>query len=464
MGTILFQQKSLRQVAGPLWVENMLRTTLTTVDVFMLSFYSEKAVAAVGLINQFVFFMQLMYLMVASGASILLAQYLGAGQKDAAHKTALGSVVLGVAFALVLSLALALGAPAIVGLYGLEPQVHDFAVQFLVIYASGSVFVAFSMLQSTLLRVHGETKAPMYVNMAANVVNILGNALCLFGWFGLPVLGVAGVALSTVVAQGLACVALNVIIRRKKNIQLDFRQIRTVKKDTYQKILGVGVPTAGENLSYNLAQMVNMRFVASFGTASMAAFVFLTSFLRYVFISSISIGNATQIKVGWWVGQGQEDTAAKKAIRYFLLGTAISMGMVVLLNLFQGPLFRIFTQNPQTLALIGSVLLVSLVLEPGRNFNVILIPALKGAGDVKFPVFVGIIFMWGVGVLGAWLFGVVFGWGLVGVFIGLCADEWIRGSIMFWRWKSGKWRGKGFVSSQASAVELKAVTPAAEEE
>jgi len=75
----VFQQKSLRQVAGPLWVENMLRTTLTTVDVFMLSFYSEKAVAAVGLINQFVFFIQLMYLMVASGASILLAQYLGAG-------------------------------------------------------------------------------------------------------------------------------------------------------------------------------------------------------------------------------------------------------------------------------------------------------------------------------------------------------------------------------------------------
>ena len=132
----------------------------------MLSFYSEKAVAAVGLINQFVFFLQLMYLMVASGASILLAQYVGSGAAEHAHKTALGSFVLGVAFSLVFSLGLALGAPFIVGLYGLEPQVHLYAVQFLVIYASGSVFVALSMLQSTLLRVHGETKAPMYINMA----------------------------------------------------------------------------------------------------------------------------------------------------------------------------------------------------------------------------------------------------------------------------------------------------------
>jgi len=453
------------QVAGPLWVENMLRTTLTTVDVFMLSFFSEQAVAAVGLVNQFVFFLQLMYLMVASGASILLAQYLGAGDHDKAHKTALGSFVLGVAFAVSLSLVLALGAPLIIGCYGLEPRVHDYAVQFLAIYASGSVFVAFSMLQSTILRVHGHTRAPMYVNMAANVLNILGNSLALFGWFGLPVLGVAGVALSTVLAQGLACVALWVIIRRRKaSIRLEFRQVRTVGADTYKRILGVGVPTAGENLSYNLAQIVNMGFVASLGTAAMAAYVYLTSFLRFVFISSVSIGNATQIKVGWWVGRGEEDTAAHKALRYFALGTAISFGMVVVLNLLQGPLFGLMTKNPVTLALIGGVLLVSLVMEPGRNFNVILIPALKGAGDVRYPVVIGIIFMWGVGVLGAWFFGIVLGWGLVGIYLALCCDEWTRGLLILRRWRSGRWRGRGFVSSADAALELKAVTPAAEED
>jgi putative MATE family efflux protein len=444
-------------------VENLLRTALTTVDVFMLSFYSQKAVAAVGLINQYVFFIQLMYLMVASGASILLAQYLGAGDEQTAHKTALGSFVLGTGFALVLSLGLALGAPFLVSLYHLEPQVHDYAVQFLVIYASGSVFVAFSMLQSTLLRVHGETRAPMVINMAVNVVNIVGNSLFLFGWFGIPVLGVAGVALSTVFAQAVACVALNVVIRRKKNIHLDFRQLGTVKSDTYRKILEVGVPTAGENLSYNLAQIVNMSFIAALGTASMAAYVYLTSYLRFVFISAASIGAATQIKVGWWIGQGEDDQAFRKALRYWSLGALISLTVIVLVNLLQGPLFSIFTHDPGTLALIGSVLLVSAVLEPGRAFNLILIPALKGAGDVRFPVFVGIIFMWSVGVLGSWVFGIVLGWGLVGVYVALCADEWIRGLCMFWRWHSGRWRGKGFVDSGA-AVALKAVTPAVEEE
>jgi Na+-driven multidrug efflux pump len=138
--------------------------------------------------------------------------------------------------------------------------------------------------------------------------------------------------------------------------------------------------------------------------------------------------------------------------------------MVVLLYLLHAPVFGLMTKDPEILALIGSVLLVSMVLEPGRNFNVILIPALKGAGDVKFPVILGVIFMWGVGVLGSWLFGVVFGWGLVGVYVALCTDEWTRGLMAFFRWKSGQWRGRGFVANQTAAVQLKAVSPVAEEE
>ena len=120
------------------------------------------------------------------------------------------------------------------------------------------------MLQSTLLRVHGKTRAPMYINMAANLVNVLGNSLFLFGWFGLPVLGVAGVALSTVAAQALTCVALSVIVRRSPETRLDFRKIKELDWSTYKKVLAVGVPTGGENLSYNLAQIVNMRFISAF--------------------------------------------------------------------------------------------------------------------------------------------------------------------------------------------------------
>lgn len=457
-------QRSLLQVAGPLWVENVLRTSLTTVDVFMLSFYSRDAVAAVGLVNQFVFFVQLMYMMVATGATILMAQYLGAGRRQQAEDTALASVFLVVGFSVALSLVLGLGAPALLSLYGLDESVRGFAVQFLAIYGAGSFFTAVSMLQSALLRVHGDSRGPMKVNVTANFVNIGGNALVLFGWFGLPVLGVVGVACSTVFSQLLACVLLARRLAQHPDLRLPFRRWRQVPSATYRAILSVGVPTAGENLSYNVGQIVILRFVATLGTEAMAAWVYLGTFFRYVFVSAASIGAATQIKVGWWVGQGQEDHAAGRVWRYWALGAAISFAMVLLVNLFQGPLFSIFHPSPAVVLLISACLLAAIALEVGRTFNVIIIPALKGAGDVRFPVFVGMVFQWVVGVGGAWLLGLGFGWGLVGVYAAVAADECTRGLTMAARWHSGRWRGRRFAGAEASAVELKASVPAAGED
>ncbi|MEI8096216.1 MAG: MATE family efflux transporter [Spirochaetales bacterium] len=458
-----FRNQSLRSVAGPLWVENILRTSLTTVDVFMLSFFSEKAIAAVGLVNQFSFFIQIMYLMVASGASILLSQYVGAGRKDDARAVALASLMLGGGFSLVLSATMSLSAGLIIGTYSLEPQVAVYATQFLTIFAAGSVFMAFSMLQGTILRTHGRSRAVMVVNMGANVLNILGNSLALFGPFGLPVLGVQGVAASTVVSQLLACIVLGILVHRDPATRLDLSQVTKVPTRIFRQILAIGIPTAGENLSYNLAQMVNLRFITGFGTASMAAYVYIQSLERYVFINTLSLGAATQIKVGWWVGAGETETAAMRALRYAFAGLGIAMAAVLVLNLIQGLVFPLLTKTPEVLATISVLLLISFVMEAGRTFNVILIPALKGAGDVNFPVLVGIASMWGVGVFGGWTLGIGLGWGLVGVWAAVACDELLRGVVMLLRWRSGRWKGKSFVNAP-EAVELKSVTPGGQEE
>ncbi len=440
----------LLQLTWPILVENLLRVALSSADVFMLSFYSEKAVAATGLITQFVFFIQLLYLMVASGASILISQNLGARKNEQAGLIALGSIVLGILFALVTSAGMCGTAQQIVGFYKLEPQVHTFALQYLLIYSGGSVFVALSMVLGTILRAHGHSREPMIVNVIAMLFNVLGNYLFLFGPFGIPVLGVVGVALSTVISQVIACILLVVLIRMRGDLDMPLGNIFRVPKQVYRQILEVGVPTAGENFSYNLGQIVIMRMVASLGTEAMAATVYAFTILRFVFITSISIGNGTQIKVGYFVGAGCADDAQHRVFRYFGLGFLISLVLVIIVNLFQSPLLDLFTKNAEIHHLIAAIFLVALVLEPGRNFNVIIIPALKGAGDVRFPVYVGMIFMWGIGVLFAYLLGISLGWGLMGVWIALAMDEWIRGLVMLQRWRKGKWKTKVFVKREAA--------------
>lgn len=439
----------MAHLAWPIYVENLLRISLASVDVFMLSFYSTKAVAGVGLSNQFVMFMQVLYSMIAVGASILISQNIGAGRQREAGLFSLGSMALGSLFALGLSVIMTLSAAPILSQYHLEQEVYDAAWQFLVIMSAGSVFLALGLIQGTILRAHGYSRDPMYVNIGANLINILGNCIFIFGLsigpIHIPVLGVLGVAISTVFAQFLACLVMFIRIRKRPNIIIPFRSLFKVPRALYRQILSIGVPTAGENLSYNIGQIVIMSMVAGMGTAAMSAFIYALTLVRFVFMPSLAIGASTQITVGHLIGAGDHDIAYGRVYRWWAVGFGFSLILILILNLVKIPVLHLFTHDPATLLLVSTMFLVSIFLEPGRNFNLIIISALKGAGDVRFPVFMGMLFMWGIGVGCAWLLGVHWGWGLVGVYIAMAMDEWVRGIIMVFRWRSGAWRRKSLV-------------------
>lgn len=436
---------SLFKLSWPILVENVIRVAINSVDVFMLSWYSEKAVAAVGLINQFIFFLMLLYLMISSGAGILISQNIGAKRLKDAGVIGVASLLLSLIFAAILSVLMFFCANPVLNLYKLDPDVHKYALQFFTIYGSTSVFVAVGIVFSTILRSYGYTYLPMIVNIIALLINITGNYISIYGPCGLPVFGVRGVAWSTVTSQAIACVIMMILVKKRNDIQMPFRKIFNIPGKVYKQILSIGVPTAGENMSYNLGQIVIMRMMAVLGTDAMAASVYAMTLLRFVFITSISIGNGTQIKVGYLVGAGRSDLAHRKVYGYFAVGFIISLILVVFTKIAQVPLVQLFTANDAIKSMVYMVLVIALIHEPGRAFNLIIIPALKGAGDVKFPVYVGMIFMWGIGVLFAYILGVSLHWGIVGIWIALAADEWIRGLIMFFRWHTGQWRNKRLI-------------------
>jgi putative MATE family efflux protein len=442
----------LLQLAWPIFVENLLRTSLMSVDTFMLSRYSQKAVAAMSLVNQFGFFIQLLYMMMAIGASILISQNLGAGNRRQAGLLGVGSLSLVLGLSIGLSAAVALTAGPVLGLYDLDPEVALYGRQFLTIYGGLSVFMAFNIGQASILRAWGHARDPMFVNIMALVLTVSGNALCLFGPFGFPVLGVVGVASSTVASQVVACALYAVILRRRKEIELPFSQWARIPRSVYRSVLAVGVPTAGENLSYNASQIVILSMVARMGTEALAAYGILIAVLRYVFMPGISIGSAGQIKVGYFVGAGRPEEAEGRVYKYFGIGFLTSLILVSTIYVLRRPILGIFTASEGLVSLAAAVLLIAVIHEPSRNFNTIINPALKGAGDVKFPVFMGIIGMWGVGTFGAWLLGVHMRLGLVGVWAAMCADEWSRGIAMLIRWRSGAWKHKSFVQATDETV------------
>ncbi|MFO0585744.1 MAG: MATE family efflux transporter [Anaeromyxobacter sp.] len=429
----------LAQLAWPILVENVLRTSLMSVDTLMLARYSAEAVAAMSLVNQFAFLVQLLFMVVSVGASVHVAQNLGAGRRSTAELFAAASLALVVVFAAVISAAMALGAPALVRAYRLAPGVASGATSFLVIYGGLSIFTAINIVQASILRSFGHARDPMVVNAASLGLAVAGNALCLFGPEDFPVRGVAGVAWSTVLSQLAACLASAWALRRR-GIHLPLRGLREVPARVYRAILAVGVPTAGEYVSYNLSQGAILAMLSTMGTDALAAYGIAMAVLRYVFIPGVSIGAAAQLRVGYLVGAGKHDDAARRVLVYFAWGFGISAVLAGAVYLARAPLIAIFTGDPAVAGLVAAVLLVAVVHEPGRDFNTIIIPALKGAGDVRFPVYAGLVSMWGISVAGAWFLGLRMGLGITGVWLAMAADEWLRGLAMVWRWRSGVWR------------------------
>ena len=437
----------MAKLSLPLIAEQFFRILVGSIDTVMLSFYSEKAVAAVGMMSQYAFFIMILFNVIAIGTSIVLSQFLGAQKgKDDLNAIAKSSAIMVTAAAVVIGLAVVFGIGPLLGRYTLEDQVREYAADYFLIFGgAGSFFIAFSLLQSAILRSYGYTKEAMVVTMASNLINVVGNAISLYGLFGLPVFGVKGVAWSSVISMAAACVILQIIIRKKGDVCFDLFCRCKIPSRFFKLILSVGVPTASENLSYNVSQIVIMAMISTLGTYAMSAQVYTATICRFVFVMAIGIGSAVQIKTGWSVGAGQEEEIYKKVWKYGAVATACSVSIILLINLFRGPIVGFFTKQEEISALVSTLLLLSIYLEFGRSKNLIYIGALKGAGDIKFPVLYGMFSNWVIMVGGSWLLGLKLGLGVAGFWLGIATDETTRGLVMMLRWKSKRWMNKALV-------------------
>ncbi|EIO3981847.1 MATE family efflux transporter [Vibrio vulnificus] len=432
------QRMSIVTLAWPILVEILLRTALGTSDVFMLSGYSDKAVSAVGVITQLTFFLIIVSTFVSSGTGILIAQYNGAGRDQDATHVGVASIALSSVIGVILSVLAVLGATHLLPYYGLEAQVEQYAQEYLLISGAMTFNVTIGIVFTTILRSHGYSRSPMTVNLISGVLNIIGNYIALYQPFGLPVYGVQGVAIATVASQVIGTTILGVLLWRS-SIDLPMRSLAQVPSAVYKKILKIGGMNAGEVLSYNMAQITIVYFVVQMGTSSLAAFTYAQNIARFSFAFALAIGQATQIQTGYYIGKGWIENITKRVQIYFLVGFASSVTVASTIYFMRDAILTLFTQQPEILMLAGSLVMGSIVLEAGRVFNLIFISALKGAGDIKFPVQMGILSMWGLGVVFSYLLGIHWGYGVFGAWMAIALDEWFRGLIMARRWRSKVW-------------------------
>ncbi|RTR34035.1 MATE family efflux transporter [Robertmurraya yapensis] len=437
-----YQEKTLFQITWPLFIEIALHMTMGIIATFMLGHYSDDAAAGVGVANQLLNIFILVFNVTSVGATILIGQKLGAGKIAEAKQMAQSAFGMNFWFGVIVAVIVFFFGEYFLRLFDVDGQIYEYGLIFMKICGLSLFLESLSLALSAVLRSYGFTKESMFVTVFMNVISIIGNIVALSGLFGLPITGVTGVSWAIVAARGIAVLILLYFVYQRLSISIKFEHIFKIKKEDIRGLLSIGIPSAGENLSYQFSQLIITGIIATLGASSLTARVYIVNISMICFLFTMAIGMGTQMLVARYIGGKLYEKAFQRGIRTLKIAMIASLTVSLIIALIGSPVLNFFTDDSSIIAIGIPVLWAIVFIEPGRAMNIVLMNTLKSAGDVRFPMIVGIIFMWGVSVVFSYLFGIHFGLGLLGVWIAQGLDEWIRGILALRRWQSRPWERK----------------------
>jgi putative MATE family efflux protein len=417
----------------PLFLELLLGMLVGLVATALAARVSDAAAGAFALANQLSATLFIVFRIIGAGIGVVITQALGSGNRpgaDALARAALGaSSYIGAGCAL---LAL-IGAEPLLRLLQAPAELLPLGVPFLQWLAPALLLDAWNASMGSVMRAHLRARDSLMVLVAQNTVQLLLALLLM------PTHGLVGFAWA-VIASRLLTLGLHILLWQwRLGLQPVARDWWQWRRAEVAAMLHIGLPGAAENIAWRLAFMVSIAVVAQLGSAALAAHAYVSQVMHCVLLGGLAIGLSMEILIGHLIGAGrlrEADRLLRRSLKLGLLSSLLLAGAAAL----AGPwILAAFTRDAQ-IAATGLVLLwLTVLLEPGRTFNLVVINALRAAGDAKYPVMVGAGSMLLVLAGGSWLFGLLLGWGLVGVWIAYILDEWLRGLLMWRRWARLDW-------------------------
>ena len=437
-------RRKLFNLTSPIFVETLLIMLTGAVDVFMLSRYSDETVAAGGVVNQLLNLVFILYGITTLGTSVLCSQYLGARQKKNVAQVIGVSLLANLLMGLLVSAGLFFFAKPSLQLMGLDDNLIGYGVSYMKIVGGFSFLQALSMTLSAILRSHNKAYYPMFVTLMINILNVIGNYLLIFGHFGAPRLGITGAGISTSASRLVAIGLLAYLLFSRVTPFPSLKLFKPFPWDKIKNLLTIGLPAAGEQVSYNLSQVLITYFSVMLGTAALTARTYAMSIVMFSYVFAMAIGQGAAISIGHLIGEDR-DNAAFSVEKYSIkLAMLVSVCISVLTALVGTDIFKLLSSNPEVISIGATVLYIDVVLEIGRAVNITSVNSLNAAGDVMYPFITGVLVMWGVATLLSYVLGIWWGWGLNGIWLAMALDENIRAVVFERRWKSRKWENKSF--------------------
>jgi putative MATE family efflux protein len=419
-------------LAIPAMIENILQTVVGFVDTLFVSKLGLNEVTAVGVANAVLAVYIAIFMAIGVGTSSLIARSIGAGDVSKAKSIARQSTFISFIAGIIFGLITIFFSEPLLRLMGAEAEVLQDGITYFKIVGVPSIFISLMFTFGSILRAAGDTKTPMKVGWWINILHIGLDYVLIFGFIGIPGLGVAGAAWATVIVRIIGTIALFIYIKRSR---LSFTIFGSYsRKDSYS-IIKLSTPAAIERLIMRLGQVLYFGLIVKIGADIFAAHSIAGNIEMFAYMPGYGLAIAATTLVGQSIGAKR----SKEAYEYGMITSWIAVGFmsfVGVLLYFLSPWFATwFTTDKNAVDMVVTALRIDAFAQPALAIGLVLAGALQGAGDTKSPMYSTAIGMWVIRIIGVYILGIQLDMGIAGVWLSIAIDLYVRAIYLLYRFK-----------------------------
>ena len=435
----LFSNKMLKSILVPVILEQLLNSFMGTADTMMVSNVGSAAISAVSLVDSINVLLIQAFSALAAGGTIICAQYMGQRNYERANKSArqVLFIILSISAAVTI-LCLLFKDPLLHFIFGkVDADVMEASSVYFLFSAASYPFIALYDSGASIFRAQENTKGPLIISVISNVMNIVGNAILIWGFN----MGVAGAAIATLVSRIFCAVVVLWQLRKDRQpiVVRDYLKIRPDRK-LIGRILGLGIPSGIENSMFQLGKLAIQSTVSTLGTTAIAAQAMTNNLEMLNGTAAMGVGIGLMTIVGECIGAGREDEAVYYVKKLSCVAEMIIIGCCLLVFALTKPITFLGGMEPESARMCFQMMAWITAVKP-LVWVVSFIPAygMRAAGDVRFSMITSCVSMWVFRFCLCVFLIRVIGMGPLAVWFGMFTDWTIRGIVFIWRFHSRKW-------------------------
>ncbi len=398
--------KSVLAVSVPMMVQNGITNFVNMLDNIMVGRLGTEAMSGISIVNQFIFIFNLLIFGAVSAAGIFTAQYFGSGNDNGIRHTFRFKLLICLGASLVGIAAFALLDEELIGLFLHESEgtgdlalTLDFGRQYLFVMLIGLVPYALTQAYASTLRETSETVMPMVASLVAVVTNFILNLLLIFGYLGLPALGVVGAGIATVTSRFVEFFVLVVFAHRRsarftylRGLYASLYVPRTLTGSIFRK----GIPIMANELLWAIAMVLRNQSYSLRGLDAVAAQNICSTLFNVFNVVYISLGSAIAIIVGKQLGAGEFESARDTARKMLAFSVFISGIMAVLMSLSSLVFPLIYETSAEVRSLASYMMVISAITMPFCAYANSAYFTMRSGGQVFVTILFDSVYMWAV--------------------------------------------------------------------